>query len=303
MDQRSMVHHASRKDRPSHHRHHHHHLLKNQQRTGRYSIPCSSQAPISPKTYLRKSSAKQSDLGSRRSSCDIIDSPRRTSSSDITDTSRRKGSSHITDRPSPPGSSRYLLSDATSLDLILESDDGISPPLSSLQPDYLQHSRPKDASALKSASLNYRLLSDFDCPSALVPNQRARSRRASLTDSPVLVSSPSAHSQGKVSNWPALVRSSSPDDESSPELSSNRHQVVELRVSIHCKGCEGKVRKHISKMEGVKSFSIDLETKKVTIIGDVTPLSVLTSVSKVKNAQFWPSPMTCSSSGALPTAT
>lgn len=25
---------------------------------------------------------------------------------------------------------------------------------------------------------------------------------------------------------------------------------MELRVSIHCKGCEGKVRKHISRMEG-----------------------------------------------------
>ncbi|KAK6926909.1 Heavy metal-associated domain, HMA [Dillenia turbinata] len=79
-------------------------------------------------------------------------------------------------------------------------------------------------------------------------------------------------------------------------------QVVELRVSIHCRGCEGKVRKHISKMEGVTSFSIDLATKKVTIIGDVTPLGVLTSVSKVKNAQFWPSLMTSSSSSASSTA-
>lgn len=26
--------------------------------------------------------------------------------------------------------------------------------------------------------------------------------------------------------------------------------MVVLRVSLHCKGCEGKVRKHISKMEG-----------------------------------------------------
>ncbi|MBA0678684.1 hypothetical protein Goari_020010 [Gossypium aridum] len=66
-------------------------------------------------------------------------------------------------------------------------------------------------------------------------------------------------------------------------------QVVVLRVSIHCKGCEGKVRKHISKMEGVTSFSIDLATKKVTVIGDVTPSNVLASVSRVKNAQFWPS--------------
>ncbi|GMI97058.1 HEAVY METAL ASSOCIATED PROTEIN 21, SODIUM POTASSIUM ROOT DEFECTIVE 2 [Hibiscus trionum] len=69
----------------------------------------------------------------------------------------------------------------------------------------------------------------------------------------------------------------------------SRHQVVVLRVSIHCKGCEGKVRKHISKMEGVTSFSIDLATKKVTVIGDVTPSSVLASVSRVKNAQLWPS--------------
>ncbi|XP_027343391.1 uncharacterized protein LOC113855962 [Abrus precatorius] len=66
------------------------------------------------------------------------------------------------------------------------------------------------------------------------------------------------------------------------------NQVVVLRVSLHCKACEGKVRKHISKMEGVTSFSIDMEAKKVTIIGHVTPLGVLASVSKVKNAQLWP---------------
>lgn len=40
---------------------------------------------------------------------------------------------------------------------------------------------------------------------------------------------------------------------------------------------------------GVTSFSIDMEAKKVTIIGHVTPLGVLASVSKVKNAQLWPS--------------
>ncbi|XP_020271509.1 heavy metal-associated isoprenylated plant protein 6-like, partial [Asparagus officinalis] len=66
-------------------------------------------------------------------------------------------------------------------------------------------------------------------------------------------------------------------------------QVVVLRVSLHCKGCEGKVRKHISKMEGVRSFTTDLANKKVTVIGDVTPLGVLNSISKVKNAQLWPS--------------
>ncbi|RDX99247.1 Protein SODIUM POTASSIUM ROOT DEFECTIVE 1, partial [Mucuna pruriens] len=78
-----------------------------------------------------------------------------------------------------------------------------------------------------------------------------------------------------------------------------QNQVVVLRVSLHCKACEGKLRKHISKMEGVTSFSIDMEAKKVTIIGHVTPLGVLASVSKVKNAQLWPS-STSSSSSSLP---
>ncbi|KAL8057467.1 hypothetical protein ABFX02_04G186000 [Erythranthe guttata] len=85
------------------------------------------------------------------------------------------------------------------------------------------------------------------------------------------------------------------DLKSSSARTPNR-QVVELRVSIHCKGCEGKLRKHISRMEGVTSFSIDLESKKVRVIGDVTPLGVLTSISKVKSAQFWPSPVSSSSS-------
>ncbi|EHA8589374.1 protein SODIUM POTASSIUM ROOT DEFECTIVE 3 [Cocos nucifera] len=82
-----------------------------------------------------------------------------------------------------------------------------------------------------------------------------------------------------------------------PSSSTRSHdQVVVLRVSLHCKGCEGKVRKHISKMEGVTSFSIDLAAKKVTVVGDVTPLGVLNSISKVKNAQLWPSPPRSSAS-------
>ncbi|XP_022766174.1 protein SODIUM POTASSIUM ROOT DEFECTIVE 2-like [Durio zibethinus] len=75
-------------------------------------------------------------------------------------------------------------------------------------------------------------------------------------------------------------------------------QVVVLRVSLHCKGCEGKVRKHLSRMEGVTSFSIDFAAKKVTIVGDVTPLGVLASVSKVKSAQFWTSAMSASSASS-----
>ncbi|KAA8516478.1 hypothetical protein F0562_017016 [Nyssa sinensis] len=45
-----------------------------------------------------------------------------------------------------------------------------------------------------------------------------------------------------------------PDGQSSaskpPSSSHSPEQVVVLRVSLHCKGCEGKVRKHISRMKG-----------------------------------------------------
>ncbi|KAG8368696.1 hypothetical protein BUALT_Bualt15G0072500 [Buddleja alternifolia] len=71
-------------------------------------------------------------------------------------------------------------------------------------------------------------------------------------------------------------------------ISDNLFQVVVMRVSIHCQGCAGKVKKHISKMEGVTSFSIDLESKRVTVMGHVSPSGVLESISKVKKAEFWP---------------
>ncbi|XP_010452106.1 PREDICTED: protein SODIUM POTASSIUM ROOT DEFECTIVE 1 [Camelina sativa] len=74
----------------------------------------------------------------------------------------------------------------------------------------------------------------------------------------------------------------------SQEKNSSSDQVVVLRVSLHCKGCAGKVKKHLSKLKGVTSYNIDFAAKKVTVTGDVTPLTVLASISKVKNAQFWP---------------
>ncbi|XP_074301355.1 uncharacterized protein LOC141632738 [Silene latifolia] len=79
-------------------------------------------------------------------------------------------------------------------------------------------------------------------------------------------------------------------------------QVVVLRVALHCKGCEKKLRNHLSKMEGVTSYSIDTETKKVTVIGYVTPVEVLKSISKVKNAQFWPSQVSSSSNSTSTTS-
>lgn len=64
-------------------------------------------------------------------------------------------------------------------------------------------------------------------------------------------------------------------------------KTVVLKVSMHCHGCAKKVEKHISKIEGVMSYKVDLESKMVVVIGDILPFEVLESVSKVKNAQLW----------------
>ncbi|CAJ1963519.1 unnamed protein product [Sphenostylis stenocarpa] len=64
-------------------------------------------------------------------------------------------------------------------------------------------------------------------------------------------------------------------------------QVVVMRVAIHCEGCAGKVKKHLSKMEGVTSFSVEVESKRVTVMGFISPVEVLQSISKVKRAEFW----------------
>ncbi|KAJ1416888.1 Heavy metal-associated domain, HMA [Sesbania bispinosa] len=91
-----------------------------------------------------------------------------------------------------------------------------------------------------------------------------------------------------------------PSSSSCPKSGSS-DQVVVLKVSLHCKGCEGKVRKHLSRMQGVTSFNIDFAAKKVTVVGDVTPLSVLASISKVKNAQLWPASASAVGSGTIET--
>ncbi|RWW68080.1 hypothetical protein BHE74_00024418 [Ensete ventricosum] len=139
------------------------------------------------------------------------------------------------------------------------------------------------------------------------------------------ISSPRPHDL-QVLNHLSVTRSSSTGERRCLMWVVRSSQVVVLRVSLHCKGCERKVRKHISNMEGelvvavcvrivhqtmtvdyyqvcvtgVTSFSVDSATKKVTVVGDVTPSGVLDSISKVKkNARFWSSPPQSSASSQL----
>ncbi|KAL2481498.1 Chloroplast-targeted copper chaperone protein [Abeliophyllum distichum] len=76
-------------------------------------------------------------------------------------------------------------------------------------------------------------------------------------------------------------------DSKPPSSSPSPEEVVVLKVSLDCRGCEKKLRKHLSKMEGVTSFNIDFAARKVTVIGNVTELGVLSSISKLKNAKSW----------------
>ncbi|CAL1352691.1 unnamed protein product [Linum trigynum] len=85
------------------------------------------------------------------------------------------------------------------------------------------------------------------------------------------------------------------DDEDGSKIIRHSFQVVVMRVSLHCQGCAGQVKRHVSKMEGVTSFSIDLEEQKVTVMGHVSPLVVVQSISKVKRAELWPTSPSSSS--------
>lgn len=63
---------------------------------------------------------------------------------------------------------------------------------------------------------------------------------------------------------------------------------VILRVDMMCEGCVAAVKRVLGKMEGVESFDVNLEEKKVTVKGSVTPEAVLEKVSKTgKKTEFW----------------
>ncbi|PIA52973.1 hypothetical protein AQUCO_01000677v1 [Aquilegia coerulea] len=159
-----------------------------------------------------------------------------------------------------------------------KSSSSTSSTSSSAKPNNLNISPTSSTRYLLSDTISSDLLNEYEpLPSSLVSIQSPGSCSIKLDDDQYRALGPSS------------APLSSTTTASTTTTTSNDHQVVVLRVSLHCRGCEGKVRKHLSKMKGVTSFSIDFAMKKVTVIGDVTPLSVLASISRVKNAQFWPS--------------
>eukprot|EP00200_Dunaliella_tertiolecta_P001853 CAMPEP_0202349056 /NCGR_PEP_ID=MMETSP1126-20121109/6708_1 /ASSEMBLY_ACC=CAM_ASM_000457 /TAXON_ID=3047 /ORGANISM="Dunaliella tertiolecta, Strain CCMP1320" /LENGTH=67 /DNA_ID=CAMNT_0048940805 /DNA_START=34 /DNA_END=237 /DNA_ORIENTATION=+ len=63
---------------------------------------------------------------------------------------------------------------------------------------------------------------------------------------------------------------------------------VTLRVDMMCEGCVGAVKRVLGKLEGVESFDVNLEEKKVVVRGSATPEAVLEKVAKTgKKTEFW----------------
>ncbi|PWZ36589.1 Heavy metal-associated isoprenylated plant protein 20 [Zea mays] len=63
-------------------------------------------------------------------------------------------------------------------------------------------------------------------------------------------------------------------------LSSAKSITVEMKVYMHCDACERKVRRTISKVEGVGTVEVDREENKVTVTGDFEPEKVVRKIRK-----------------------
>uniref|UniRef100_A0A453HRT6 HMA domain-containing protein n=1 Tax=Aegilops tauschii subsp. strangulata TaxID=200361 RepID=A0A453HRT6_AEGTS len=65
-------------------------------------------------------------------------------------------------------------------------------------------------------------------------------------------------------------------------------QTCVLKVNIHCDGCQKKVKKILSKIDGVYQTSIDAEEGKVMVSGLVDPDTIIKKLNKGgKPAVLW----------------
>ncbi|XP_048321824.1 heavy metal-associated isoprenylated plant protein 45 isoform X1 [Ziziphus jujuba] len=72
---------------------------------------------------------------------------------------------------------------------------------------------------------------------------------------------------------------------------SNAMSIVELAVHMDCEGCEKRIRRAVSKIDGVDSLEIDMDKQKVTVTGYVDQRKVLKVVRRTgRKAEFWPFP-------------
>ncbi|KAJ7972008.1 Heavy metal-associated isoprenylated plant protein [Quillaja saponaria] len=72
---------------------------------------------------------------------------------------------------------------------------------------------------------------------------------------------------------------------------SNALSIVELLVHMDCEGCQKRIQRAISKLDGVDSMEIDMDKQKVTVTGYVDKRKVLKVVRRTgRRAEYWPFP-------------
>ncbi|KAG4920187.1 hypothetical protein JHK82_049148 [Glycine max] len=63
------------------------------------------------------------------------------------------------------------------------------------------------------------------------------------------------------------------------------HQVVEVKVGLHCDDCIKKILKAIKKIEDIETYNVDTKLNKVIVTGNVTTDQVIKVLQKIgKNA-------------------
>ncbi|KAL2644639.1 hypothetical protein R1flu_012226 [Riccia fluitans] len=73
-----------------------------------------------------------------------------------------------------------------------------------------------------------------------------------------------------------------------PRQQQQLQRVVELKVPLCCQGCEENVRFELTSLDGVNEISVDMETQKVVVKGEIQPSTILKTVKRVENrAEFW----------------
>ncbi|CAD5188136.1 heavy metal-associated isoprenylated plant protein 23-like [Musa acuminata AAA Group] len=73
------------------------------------------------------------------------------------------------------------------------------------------------------------------------------------------------------------------------KVKKKQFQTVELKVRMDCDGCELKVKKALSSINGVQSVDVDRKQQKATVTGYVEPNQVLRKAKATGNkAELWP---------------
>nr|XP_010914416.1 heavy metal-associated isoprenylated plant protein 36 [Elaeis guineensis] len=68
-----------------------------------------------------------------------------------------------------------------------------------------------------------------------------------------------------------------------------KYQTLTLKVSIHCEGCQKKVKKVLQSIEGVYKTTIDSQQQKVVVTGNVEAETLIKKLLKNgKHAELWP---------------